>query len=51
MLVVSNDQPFGRFYAAYADHRKAEAMQRPGAAIAILPEDKIRRRLALPLAC
>lgn len=51
MLVVSNDQPFGRFYAAHADHRKAEAMQRRGAAIAILPEDEIRRRLALPIAC
>ncbi len=51
MLVVSNDQPFGRFYAAHADHWKAEAMQRRGAAIAILPEDEIRRRLALPIAC
>jgi DNA polymerase-3 subunit epsilon len=50
MLVVSSDQPFGRFFTAHADHRKAEAMRRAGTAIQIVREDEIRHRLALPVA-
>ncbi|MFD1786176.1 exonuclease domain-containing protein [Sphingomonas floccifaciens] len=46
MLVVSQDQPFGRFFTAHADYRKAEEMRRGGAAINILTEDEIRHRLA-----
>jgi DNA polymerase-3 subunit epsilon len=50
MLVVSNDQPFGRFFTAHTEHRKAEDMRQNGAPIEILLEDEIRHRLALPLA-
>jgi DNA polymerase III subunit epsilon len=50
MLVISNDQPFGRFFTAHADHRKAEEMRRGGASLAIVLEDEIRDRLAMPLA-
>ena len=50
MLVVSNDQPFRRYFSAHADHRKAEEMRRGGAPISIVSEDEVRRRLALPLA-
>ena len=50
MLVISNDQPFGRFFAAHADHRKAEELRRSGVVIEIIPEDEIRARTALALA-
>ena len=50
MLVVSNEQPFGRFFTAHADHRRAEEMRRGGSGIEILLECEIRERLALPLA-
>lgn len=51
MLVVSADQPFGRFVTAHADHRRAEALRREGAVIEIVHEEELRARLALPLAC
>ena len=50
ILVISNDQPFGRFFTAHVDHRKAEEMRRRGVPISIMLEDEIRHRLALPLA-
>jgi len=50
MLVISNDQPFGRFVTYQAEHRKAEEMRRSGSPIEILLEEEIRHRLALPLA-
>ena len=50
MLVVSGDQPFGRFFTSHADHRRAEELRRGGASIEIVLEDEIRHRLALPLA-
>jgi len=50
MLVIADDQPFGRFFSVHAAHRKAEEMQRAGAGIKIVPEEEVRRLLALPLA-
>lgn len=50
MLVVSSDQPFGRFYTANADHRRAEEMRRAGSGIEIVLEEEIRARLSLSLA-
>ncbi|WP_152608607.1 exonuclease domain-containing protein [Croceibacterium mercuriale] len=46
-LVISNDQPFGRYITAQADYRRAEELRRSGAMIEIVPEDEIRARLAL----
>jgi DNA polymerase-3 subunit epsilon len=45
-LVISNDQPFGRYVTAQAEHRRAEDLRRSGATIEIVPEDEIRDRLA-----
>lgn len=45
-LVISDEQPFGRFVTAHADHRRAEELRREGAAIEILTEGEIRSRLA-----
>lgn len=50
MLVVSADQPFGRFFTANADHRRAEEMRRGGARMEIVMEEEIRHRLVMPLA-
>jgi DNA polymerase III subunit epsilon len=51
MLVVSNGQPFGRFYSASPAHRRAEELRRAGSAIEIVMEDEIRARVeALPTA-
>jgi DNA polymerase-3 subunit epsilon len=46
MLVVSNDQPYGRFFHASPEHRRAEELRRAGAAIEIVSEDDLRVRLA-----
>ena len=46
LLVVSDDQPFGRFVAAHADHRRAEELRRGGAAIGIVTEADLRFRVA-----
>ncbi|WP_404714049.1 exonuclease domain-containing protein [Sphingomonas sp. MMS24-J13] len=48
MLVVSNDQPFGRFAHASAPYRRAEELRRAGANIAILSEDELRMRIDAP---
>jgi DNA polymerase-3 subunit epsilon len=44
-LVISNDQPFGRFVTAHADYRRAEDMRRAGSGIEIVAEDEIRARV------
>lgn len=48
MLVVSSDQPFGRFAHASAPYRRAEELRRTGATIAILGEDELRMRIDAP---
>lgn len=45
-LVISNDQPFGQYVTAHADHRRADALRRDGHRIEIVSEDEIRERLA-----
>jgi DNA polymerase-3 subunit epsilon len=50
MLVISQDQPFGRYVTAHADHRRADQMRQSGGQIEILHEDEVRARLALILA-
>lgn len=45
MLVISDDQPFGRFVSAHADHRRAEGMRRDGAGIEIVSESELLGRL------
>ena len=47
MLVISDNQPFGRFFTAHADHRRAEELRRDGAAIEIVVEKELRHRLEL----
>jgi len=49
-LVISDDQPFGRFVTAHDDHRRAVALQATGAAIEIVTERDLRRRLRLAAA-
>lgn len=49
MLVISDDQLFGRFVAARADHRRAEELRREGVTIEIIKERDLRHRLKLPL--
>ncbi len=46
-LVISNDQPFGRYVTAHADHRRADSLRREGHGIEIVSEDEIRGRLAV----
>ena len=41
MLVVSDDQPFGRFVHASAPYRKAEELRSAGAALRVLSENEI----------
>jgi len=45
MLVVSEDQPYGRFYHAAPAYRRAEELRRGGSALAILSEAEIGIRL------
>lgn len=47
MLVISADQPFGRFAHASAPYRKAEEMRRNGAALEIIAEAELRDRVHL----
>ncbi|WP_159871381.1 exonuclease domain-containing protein [Novosphingobium sp. 9U] len=42
-LVISDTHPFGRFVTAHAEHRRAEELQRGGAAIEIVSEGELRR--------
>ena len=50
MLVISNEQPFGRFFQASPAHRRADDLIRTGTAIEIVAEDALRARLKLALA-
>jgi len=45
MLVISTHQPFGRWEAAQAEHRKAEKLRDAGAGIEIVTEADLRARL------
>ena len=45
MLVVSDTQPYGRFYHAAPAYRRAEELRRAGSSLAILSEPEIARRL------
>jgi DNA polymerase-3 subunit epsilon len=46
MLVVSNDQPYGRFAHASPAYRRAEELRRAGATLEIVAEDALRARIA-----
>lgn len=46
MLVVSNDQPYGRFVHASPAYRRAEELRLAGATLAIVAEDELRARIA-----
>ena len=50
MLVISKDQPFGRFAHASAPYRRAEELRRNGSAIEIVAEGDLRGRLSLDAA-
>jgi DNA polymerase-3 subunit epsilon len=45
LLVISNEQPFGRFVTAHAEHRRAMALRSEGARITIVTEDEVTARL------
>jgi DNA polymerase-3 subunit epsilon len=45
MLVVSRDQPFGRFYHAAPAYRRAEELRRAGSPLIILTEEEVALRL------
>lgn len=45
MLVISTHQPFGRWAAAHAEHRKAEELRDAGAGIEIVTEAELRALL------
>ena len=44
-LVISDDQPFGRFVTAHAHHRRAEELRRSGAGIEITWEADLRENM------
>ncbi len=48
MLVISADQPFGRFFHASPAYRRAGELQRAGQAIEIVTERELRERIARP---
>lgn len=47
LLVVSNDQPYGRFFHASPPYKRAEDLRRAGRSIEIVAEDDLRSRLTL----
>ncbi len=47
MLVISRDQPFGKFVQASAAYRRANELIRAGSAIEIVGEDALRTRVAI----
>lgn len=49
-LVISDEQPFGRFVTAHADHRRAEEFRQGGVPIEIVTEGDLRRQFKLCLA-
>jgi DNA polymerase-3 subunit epsilon len=50
MLVVSDDQPFGRYFSASPLYRRAEQLRRSGSSIHIVAEAELRSRIELQLA-
>lgn len=46
ILVVSRDQPFGKYAVASPEVRRAEALRQAGSAIEIVTEDQLRARVA-----
>ncbi|WP_085810375.1 exonuclease domain-containing protein [Sphingomonas sp. TZW2008] len=46
MLVVANDQPYGRFFHASPAHRRADELRAAGSPIAIVREDDLLQRIA-----
>jgi DNA polymerase-3 subunit epsilon len=44
-LVISDDQPFGCYVTAHADHRRAEELRRGGSTIEIISESEVRSHL------
>ena len=46
MLVISNDQPFGRFAHASVPYRRAEELRQIGSAIEIVTEEDLRERFS-----
>ncbi len=49
LLVVSNDQPYGRFVHASPAYKRAEELRSTGRSIEIVEEDEMRRRVALAM--
>ncbi|WP_294302981.1 3'-5' exonuclease [uncultured Sphingomonas sp.] len=45
MLVISNAQPFGRFFHAHATYRRAEELRDTGVGIEIVAEDELLARI------
>lgn len=45
MLVISDDQPFGRFVSGHAEYRRAEEMRKQGASIKIVLETEMLTRM------
>lgn len=50
MLVISDNQPFGRFYTAHACYRRTEELRRGGASIEIVSEAELRCQLTVSAA-
>ncbi|RZL78268.1 MAG: transposase [Sphingomonas sp.] len=48
-LVISDEQPFGCFVTAHANHRRAEELRQGGVPIEIVTEGELRRQRKLPL--
>ena len=46
LLVISNDQPYGRFVHASPAHKRAQELQAAGSRIEIVSEDALRARVA-----
>lgn len=49
MLVISADQPFGRFYRASPAHRRANELQQAGYTIEIVTESELKARVGRTL--
>jgi DNA polymerase-3 subunit epsilon len=51
ILVISADQPFGRYFEASATYRRAAELQQAGCAIEIIPEEELRLRIDQARVC
>ncbi|MET1755655.1 exonuclease domain-containing protein [Novosphingobium sp. RD2P27] len=50
MLVISDEQPFGRYFSASPAYRRAEELRRQGSTIEIVGEHELRSRIGLQIA-